>query len=240
MRVATWNIHRRRAVAGVYRPEWVEAVIGEIRPDVMALQEAQHFFRRDKGMLDEEAIARDLGLRPLRLPHRAGEQGWRSNVVLVCRDARVIHGPYGLRLGGLEPRGAVLAEIDLGDGPFRIVAAHLSLGARRRRLQGEALMAALSTGAGHTLPTLVMGDFNEWRPRGSVLGVLAPVFGEPPAAPTFPTFRPTFSLDRILGHPRGLVPRVHVHDTPMARRASDHLPLVARVEAGMLGLPLAA
>jgi endonuclease/exonuclease/phosphatase family metal-dependent hydrolase len=234
MLVATYNAHRCRGPAGPFRPDRIVGVIAEIRPDLIALQEAQRYFRRGTPMLDADAVERDLGLRPLRVTDRPGEQGWRSNLVLVRRDARVLRAPVGLRLGGLEPRGAVLAELDLGWGPFRLIATHLSLGAGRRRLQAEALLQAVETGAGRRMPTLLLGDLNEWRPRASALGVLAAAFGEPPRAPTFPSFRPMFSLDRIMGHPRGLVPGVEAHDTPLARRASDHLPLKARLDTAVL------
>ena len=240
MLVATYNAHRGRGhnPAGPFRPDRALRVIAEIRPDLIALQEAQHYLRPGVPMLDAEAVEREFGLRLLRLPgvaHRPGDhQGWRGNLVLVRRDAKVLRAPVGLRLGGLEPRGGVLAELDLGQGPFRLIAAHLSLGAERRRLQAEALLDAMNTGAGRRLPTLLLGDLNEWRAGGSALGVLEPVFGEPPPAPTFPSFLPLFSLDRIMGHPRGLVSGVEAHDTPLARVASDHLPLKARLDTALL------
>jgi endonuclease/exonuclease/phosphatase family metal-dependent hydrolase len=229
MRVATYNVHRGRGAGGWFRPDRIRDVIAEVRPDLIALQEAQFYLRRGADMLGAEALAQELGLCALPVAERPGHQGWRGNVVLARRDARVLRAPSGLRLGGAEPRGAVMAELDLGAGPFRLIATHLSLGAATRRRQGEILLAAME-GAGLALPTLLMGDLNEWRPGGSVLGVLRPVFGEAPAPPTFPAFRPVLSLDRIMGWPRGLVAAVRVHDTPLARRASDHLPLVAELD----------
>lgn len=236
MLVATYNAHRclGSGFAGPFRPDLIEGVVAEIRPDLIVLQEAQHYLRPEVGMLDEEAIARDAGLRFLRVAERPGEQGWRGNLVLVRRDAEILRPPEGLRLRGFEPRGAILAELDLGWGPFRLIATHLSLGVGRRRLQARALLRAMETGAGARLPTLLLGDFNERRPLGSALRILEPVFGEPPRAPTFPSFLPIFSLDKIMGHPRGLVPGVEVHDTSLARRASDHLPLKARIDAAVL------
>lgn len=234
MLVATYNAHRGRGARGAFRPERIARVIAEIGPDLIALQEAQHYLRPSREMLDAEWLEREAGLRPLHVTHRPGEQGWRSNIVLLRPDARILRPPVGLRIGGMEPRGAILAELDLGWGPFRLLATHLSLGASRRRRQAEALLAAMASGAGERLPTLLMGDFNEWRPGASALGLLEPVFGVPPRAPTFPAFHPFLSLDRIMGHPAGLVPGVEVHDTPLARMASDHLPLKARIDAALL------
>ncbi|MBX9702279.1 MAG: hypothetical protein K2X74_22775, partial [Acetobacteraceae bacterium] len=67
--------------------------------------------------------------------------------------------PVGLRLGGMEPRGALLAVVDLGQGPLRVVATHLSLGTpRRRRLQAEAMLAALRDGPEEGVPGLRDGS----------------------------------------------------------------------------------
>jgi endonuclease/exonuclease/phosphatase family metal-dependent hydrolase len=225
MLVATWNIHGTRGVAGWPRPARILEVLAEIRPDLVALQEAQSWLRPEAAMLDEAALASLLDLRPLRVAPE--EQGYRGNLLLVRRDAVIRRGPFGLRLGGAQPRGAIMAELDLGSGSFRVLCAHLSLGAARRREQARRLLAAALEPPG--LPALVLGDLNERRVDGAALAVLAPAFGLPPAAPTFPALRPTLSLDRILGHPAGLVPAVAVHGTPLARRASDHLPLTARV-----------
>ena len=234
MLVATYNAHRGRGPAGWFRPDRILGVIAEIRPDLIALQEAQHYLRRGTPMLDGRMLAEELGLRALAATERPDHQGWRSNLLLVRRDALVLDGPVGLRLGGLEPRGALLAVLDLGGGPLRVIGTHLSLGARQRQRQAAALLDAMATGPGQGLPTLLLGDLNEWRTRRGALGVLAPVFGEPAPAPSFPAFHPVASLDRILGLPRGLVARVEVHDTRLARRASDHLPVKAWLDAGLL------
>ncbi|MGG5819716.1 endonuclease/exonuclease/phosphatase family protein [Falsiroseomonas sp. HW251] len=223
MRVATWNVHRGRGPFGLFRPGRIAAVIAAIAPDLIALQEAQHYVARGRDMLDFARIGREAGLLPLDV---AGARGWRSNVVLVRRDVDLRFGPAGLRLGGLEPRGAILAEVDLGAGPFRLIACHLSLGAARRRAQAALLLDALRTGGGPGLPTLLLGDLNEWRPDRSALSALRPEFGPGCALATFPSFRPALPLDHLLCRPAGLLSDVAVHDSPLARRASDHLPLV--------------
>jgi endonuclease/exonuclease/phosphatase family metal-dependent hydrolase len=212
MLVATYNVHRGRGPFGLFRPSRIAAVLAEVRPDLIALQEAQHYLRPGRDMLDFEAIRRELGLNLLRLPDCPGHSGWRSNVVLVRDDAKITFGPVGLRLGGLEPRGAILAELDLGGGPFRLLACHLSIGAARRGLQAARLVQAAQSGTGADLPTLLLGDLNEWRQDRSAL-----------------------SLDHILSRPAGLLQDLGVHDTPLSRRASDHLPLTARFDPAGAG-----
>ncbi|WP_170984876.1 endonuclease/exonuclease/phosphatase family protein [Roseomonas sp. AR75] len=237
MRVATYNIHRGWGAAGWYNPRRILDVVADLGAEVIALQEAQHWLRPGADMLDARILA-CLGLRPLAVTQRPEHLGWRGNVLLVTQYARVLRAPVGIRLGGMEPRGAIMAELDLGHGPFRLLATHLSLGAERRREQARRLLQAMRDGVGSALPTLLLGDLNERRDGGAALEVLRPVFGTPLRAPTFPSFGPALSLDRIMGDRPGLIPAVRAHDTPLARRASDHLPLVAEVDLGAKRPPM--
>jgi endonuclease/exonuclease/phosphatase family metal-dependent hydrolase len=78
------------------------------------------------------------------------------------------------------------------------------------------------------MQTILLGDLNEWRRRSrSALNVLEPTFGHAPSILSFPSRRPFLPLDCILGWPRGFISGVAIHDSPPARHASDHLPMVA-------------
>ena len=80
------------------------------------------------------------------------------------------------------------------------------------------------------MPTIMLGDFNEWRRvRRSALAILEPVFGYQPVLSSFPSRLPFFPMDRILDWPPGLITNLAVHNTSLAKEASDHLPLVAEV-----------
>jgi endonuclease/exonuclease/phosphatase family metal-dependent hydrolase len=50
-----------------------------------------------------------------------------------------------------------------------------------------------------------------------------------PAPTTFPSRYPVFALDRIWISPRHRLVEVEVYSAPLARLASDHLPLIARI-----------
>jgi endonuclease/exonuclease/phosphatase family metal-dependent hydrolase len=129
---------------------------------------------------------------------------------------------------GLEPRGALAARLETPAGPLRVVATHLGLGRRERRRQAARLLEAL--GPLDALPTVLLGDLNEWLPgvlRRRLRGLLPG-----PAPRTFPTRRPVFALDRVFATPGCRVTDVRAHASPLARKASDHLPLVAEVEPG--------
>jgi len=230
LRVASWNLHKCVGADGLFDPARSTAVIAEFGADVVALQEADKRFGRRTGLLDLGHLERAAGLVPLRVSDLPDGHGWHGNALLVRpgTEARIRR----LNLPGAEPRGAVVAELSLPGGPLRVVAAHLGLLRHSRTRQALAILEALTEG--EQMPTLLLGDLNEWRPGArSSLRVLDPLFG--PAAPapaSFPARLPVLALDRILGWPQGLVTGVMAHDSPRARIASDHLPLTARVRLG--------
>ena len=106
------------------------------------------------------------------------------------------------------------------------MATHLGLSARERRAQIRALIAAFDT---PRMPVLLMGDLNEWFVWGHALRMLVTHFRAAPAPRTFPARLPVFALDRIWMHPADRLIDVTVHRSTLARVASDHLPLVARI-----------
>jgi endonuclease/exonuclease/phosphatase family metal-dependent hydrolase len=227
LKVASYNIHKCRGTDGRVRPDRIVDVLGEINARLVALQEVDHRFGRRVGLLDPVALEKQTGLRLLAQSDAPDGHGWHGNALLVGREP-TFYKRLRLRLPGIEPRGAIVAELDLGEGRFRVIAAHFGLLRRSRVSQAQALLAAFTELA--PMPTLLLGDLNEWRRRRrSALSVFEPLFGEAHPLPSFPSRRPIFPLDRILGWPRGLIQNLAVHDTPLARQASDHLPLTAEV-----------
>jgi endonuclease/exonuclease/phosphatase family metal-dependent hydrolase len=228
MRIASYNIHKCRGTDGRVQPDRILKVINELRADLIALQEVDKRFGRRDGLLDPEAIRRETGMRLLvqsDLPHG---HGWHGNALLVRAEPKSYR-RLRLRLPGFEPRGAIVAELDLGDGEFRVIAAHLGLLRQSRLDQASAILKAHREMT--PMPTILMGDFNEWRSRRrSSLSILEPIFGGGASPRSFPSRRPIFALDRILGWPYGLISDLAVHASPLARVASDHLPLTARAE----------
>lgn len=226
--VASWNVHKCVGTDGRFDPGRVAGVIAEIGADIIALQEAEGRYGRRAGLLDLARLERECGLVPVPVAGAANGHGWRGNVLLHREGTvRDIH---QIRLPGLEPRGALVADLDLEDGALRIVAAHLGLLRRSRELQAEAILAAVRARADR--PTLVVGDLNEWRIGSrSALRRFAPAFGPlTEVLPSFPSRLPVFALDRILARPHGIITGFAVHDTPLARLASDHLPVKARID----------
>ena len=108
------------------------------------------------------------------------------------------------------------------DGGLTVVATHLGLLRRSRRLQLATITEAV-VDASHAV---IAGDFNEWRmdrglePLWDRFNVLAP-------GHSFHASRPVAALDRF-AHSREIdIYQAGVDQSRLARRASDHLPIWA-------------
>lgn len=224
---ASYNVHKCVGLDGRFDPARTVAVIKEIGADVIALQEVDQRFGDKAGLLDLQMLQRECGLVPVPIRGTRRSHGWHGNLILIRECA--ITAAQQLALPGVEPRGALVVDIELASGPLRIIAAHFGLLRRCRTRQARVILAAATAEAGR--PTVVMGDLNEWRlGRRSSLRALGPDFGPLQAAvASFPARLPLLPLDRILANPQSLVHSIEVHDTPLARMASDHLPVKAAI-----------
>ena len=226
--VASYNIHkgvgtdRRRDLGRT------AAVIAEIGADILALQEADTRFGFRKGLLDLDSIRRDLGLIAVPLDGVGAAHGWHGNLLLV-RDA-LVQEVHQLILPGLEPRGAMVTDMVIAGQPLRVVNAHLGLLSASRQAQARAVLDKIAGLEGR--PTLLMGDLNEWRRGGAAFQTLGAHFNISPPRASFPARYPVLALDRIMLSPHGELLDVIAHDSPLARRASDHLPIKARLRLG--------
>ncbi|TCV70092.1 endonuclease/exonuclease/phosphatase family protein [Neorhizobium sp. S3-V5DH] len=232
MLVASYNVHKCVGIDGKFDPARTSHVIREIGADVIALQEADTRFGERRGLLDLAWMERETGLFPVPISGVAKAHGWHGNVVFFREG--LVRDVHQVKLPGLEPRGALITELELKDGSaFRIIAAHLGLLNRSRHQQARVIIDILRSR--DEQPTVLMGDLNEWRLGDrSSLNTLASVFGLPAAVPSFPSRLPVLALDRIMANRPGLLDTVETHDTPLARLASDHLPIKAVLKLGML------
>jgi endonuclease/exonuclease/phosphatase family metal-dependent hydrolase len=226
--VASYNVHKCVGIDGKFDPERTFRVIREIDADVIALQEADRRFGNREGLLDLARLERETGLALVPVSGNTRTHGWHGNVLLFRRG--VIRDVHQIALPGLEPRGAIVAEIELeAGGAVRIIAAHFGLLRRSRTHQARLIQDIMN--ASDEVPALLMGDLNEWRLNGrSALNTFDAAFGPLPAAvPSFPSRLPLLALDRMIANRRDILSPVAVHDTPLARLASDHLPIKAYV-----------
>jgi endonuclease/exonuclease/phosphatase family metal-dependent hydrolase len=222
--VVTYNIHGAIGTDGRFAPKRIAAVLQEIEADVIALQEVP---LGGPAGTDVLAMLQDAtGFHAVEGPTEDSPRRRYGNAILSrypIRGTRAIDLSFGSR----EARGALDADIDCDGNPLRIVATHLGLNPAERREQIRRLLQAFDT---DRMPVLLMGDVNEWFIWGRSLRWLVSHFEAAPAPRTFPSRWPIFSLDRIWIRPRHRLLQVHVHNTPLTRVASDHLPLIASID----------
>jgi len=222
--VVTYNIHGAVGTDGRFDPQRVADVLREIDADVIALQEVPLGDSRRENVLAvlQQATGFHAVEGPaLTLPHR------RYGNAVLSRYPVVNTRTIDLSFGSREPRGALDADLDVHGHPLRIVATHLGLRPAERRDQIRRLLQTFDT---DKMPVILMGDVNEWFVWGRCLRWLISHFEAVPTVRTFPSRWPLFALDRIWISPRHRLLRIEVHNTPLAKLASDHLPLIAHID----------
>jgi endonuclease/exonuclease/phosphatase family metal-dependent hydrolase len=225
LRIATYNIHASIGRDGRHDTGRIAHVINELAADVVALQEVQSRHAEPDAL---EFLAAETGMTGIPGITMFRQDGSYGNALLT-RMPLLETQPIDLSFPRREPRGAIDVTVAARGERLRIVATHLGLRPAERRHQIDLLLARIDRD--DPTPTALMGDLNEWFLWGRPLRRLHRRFGETPAPPTFPSRRPLFALDRMWVKPLDRLRRLAVHDSPLARCASDHLPLVADLHA---------
>lgn len=227
IRVASYNIRKAIGTDRRRSPERILAVLAEVDADVVALQEADRRFGPRLAAIPPHLLEKHSDYHPVPLDVQADSMGWHGNAMLVRKSVLVkshdiIHLPY------LEPRGAITAEIELGGHRLRLFGMHLDLSGLWRRRQAAAIIHAASTHS--NLPTILMGDLNEWSRARGCLADFSRHFSLVPCGRSYHAQRPIARLDRIMHNEQLRLIESGVHESPAARRASDHLPVWAEFE----------
>lgn len=223
---ASYNIHKAVGLDRRRDPERIMAVLHEIDADIIALQEA-----------DRRLGARVAAIPPALIDHskwalaplarRPQSIGWHGNALLVRRDLPIIEA-HPLDLPTLEPRGAVMAEIDLGPQKLRVIGAHLDISGFRRRAQIREMLGRVARSEAEC-PTVIMGDFNQWGIGSGAMREFREHWTPLAPGPSYPSRRPITRFDRIVLSQHCQCLEHGVHHSALSGRASDHLPIFAKV-----------
>jgi endonuclease/exonuclease/phosphatase family metal-dependent hydrolase len=246
--VASYNMRKAIGTDRRRDPKRVLDVLHEIGADIVALQEADKRFGGRASavpheLIDEHGLYRPIyfGLRHRRTLERipGGERaekliklktrniGWHGNALLVKKHIGVID-VSAIDLPTLEPRGAVMAELLIDDRPLRVIGMHLDLSGLWRRRQMRAILHAIAARV-QKMPTVMMGDTNDWRDAAGCLREIGPHYHVAPTGPSFHSRKPIACLDRIIVHSDLKIDAAGVHMSAASKRASDHLPIWARL-----------
>lgn len=226
LRIGSWNI--RKAVGLDWRrdPARILRVLGRMDLDIVILQEGDKRIPPRPPALPPEMVQL-AGWTYIDADPATPSIGHHGNAILLGPGFNMSHF-VSLDLPGLEPRGAVIAEISGHGVNFTVGALHLGLRRKDRIKQIAYTLDAVGRFCG---PAVLGGDFNEWRisgrllPRSSSWTEIAP-------GPSFHTSSARLQLDRFLVEGSVDVQSFGVVSASDSERASDHLPIWIEVKIG--------
>jgi endonuclease/exonuclease/phosphatase family metal-dependent hydrolase len=231
MRLLSYNIHK--GIGGrdrIYRLERIIQVIETEHPDFVCLQEVDRHVPRSRhddqpGRLSQ-ALRATAQLFQLNVKFETGGYG----NLLLSRWPFHSYRQLSLRRKRRKPRGAQLAVVDTPEGPIHLVNWHLGLAERERHWQALHLFEHAHFRESAHLPTLIVGDFNDWLntlARGPFASHgFAQVTTPRSRFRSFPAYWPVVSLDKAFVRGPLEIRHARIVHSRVAREASDHLPLV--------------
>jgi endonuclease/exonuclease/phosphatase family metal-dependent hydrolase len=237
MRVLSYNIHK--GIGGRdrrYVLERVLSVIEDENPDLICLQEVDRDVPRSrchnqpKRFADYFSSVARLYQTNVRL-----KQGGYGNLILSRWQLRSKH-QVSLRYNSKKPRGAQMVVVETPEGLLQLVNWHLGLAEQERHWQVRHLLHHHLFRESAQLPSLIIGDFNDWR-NTLARGPFQAADFQQVTAPisrfrSFPAYLPIGSLDKAFIRGSIDIRRAHVVRNRIAKRASDHLPLVVDFHLG--------
>ncbi|MDX1494113.1 MAG: endonuclease/exonuclease/phosphatase family protein [Longimicrobiales bacterium] len=207
--------------------ERIAALIRDVDPDLVALQEIDSVTTRTGGVDQAAELGRLTGLRPMYgrfMPYQGGAYGMALLSRWPVEEVENVRLP-----DGEEPRTALSAVVrsPATGRRLRLVGIHFYRTTEERMAQARALDEHL---AGDTIPTVLAGDFNSL-PDSQVMAYLGrswSIVDKGDDRLTFPSYGPEREIDFVLLRPedRFQLLESRLLDEPVA---SDHRPVVVEV-----------
>lgn len=234
----TYNVHRCVGTDRNLDVARIAEVIAADQPDIVCLQELDVGRLRTNGVDQASELAARLGMSSRFHPAMRIEEEEYGDAILTRLPEQLVRAgslPSVSGIRGLEPRGAVWSQVRSGPHTLNVINTHLGLVPREQRKQAKALAGEDWLGVCEG-PTILAGDFNATsitRPYATLSASLADaqrVLGLKPSVKTFPSAFPAIRIDHIFVSPHIRVKDIRVSSHPLARVASDHLPLIMDFE----------
>ena len=215
LRVASYNLHGCVGRDGERDAERVAQVIAELGCDTVGLQET-YGLKTLGDMTKMQVVAG---------PDYVWHGRHVGNALLTRRKVLAVR-QHDYTYKTHEPRTALDVDLEVDGDRVRVIVTHLGLKPVERRFQVQKLLALLKDTPLEER-VVVLGDINEWLPLGRPLRWMNAMLGRSPAERSFPSRWPMFALDRVWVRPRHALLAFGAHRSPLAERASDHLPVKA-------------
>ena len=241
LKIMTYNIHYGIGRDRVYRLDRIVDVIKSENPDVVALQEVDKNMHRSQFDDQPKIIADILDMNFHYCVNWCigdGKFGLATFSRFPIKENLHHDLSFCPRLKWrYRPRGTLRTDIAFGAACLHVFNLHLGLGVRERIHQRRRLLSPsilLDQGLEH--PVAIVGDFND-RPISVVHSQLKKHFSDAFNLSENKKNGATFSwgplklkLDHIYLSSQLLTVETYIVDTPLSRVASDHRPLISKVE----------
>lgn len=236
-RIVSYNVRRCLGRDKRVSPARIAEVIAPSQADIVALQELDVRRARTGNVDQAEMVALELGMQMHFHPALRVLEEQYGDAILTAAPSQLVKAGALPSRRGAEPRGALWTELLLAGKNLQLINTHLGLRREERLRQIETLLGPDWIGrALHRGPLVVVGDFNSL-PGSKAYGRLSARLRDPGSFPgvgkvpaTFPASWPFLRIDHAFAGPGTRITGVHTIRTPLARIASDHLPLVIDFE----------
>jgi endonuclease/exonuclease/phosphatase family metal-dependent hydrolase len=219
VRIVSYNIRHAQGIGGLISLKRTARIIGAFGADVVVLNEVYRWLPR----FDQPS--RLAALTSMNMLFQVNDRHGPADYGNVILSKVPPHLYSDIKLPGRgEPRGCMVAELELDGSAVRIAVTHLGLTRAARAEQIEALACELP----RDLPLVLAGDTNcTAKELGPLLAFMRTTDAEPR---TFPSWAPLIAYDHILFDESWTLNAGGAVRT----LASDHLPLWAdlRVQHG--------
>ena len=222
-KLASYNIRKSVGIDWVRNSQRIVNVLEELDADIVVLQEVDRRFGTRKGTLLTHELNQRLGYKLVDISVHQPSQGWHGNALLYRTGFKVIESGR-VNLPAFAPRGAVSALFEKSDQQFRIIGTHLALLGNMRKKQIKTLVDYIDSDK-KDVPTLLAGDFNEWKSDGVAYRAFAQTLNVVTPGASFHSSNPILPLDRFVLTDNITIKNYGVHKSEQANKASDHLPI---------------
>ena len=235
LRLVTWNIHKGIGSDRKYALDRTAEVLKGIDADILCLQEVDENVPRSQFHSQAERLAEALGHSHRAIGLNVAVRGGHYGNLTISRHPILESKNLDLTMRFKKRRSALVTRIaGPGDRHWIVVNLHLGLMHFERRTQVRRLVSHIQDEAKDGEAVVIAGDWNDWGNRllkevTAPMGFhLARLEGHRPAGlKTFPSRRPLAALDKIFYRDPLRLHHVACVLDAAARKASDHLPLVA-------------
>ncbi|MFK8012377.1 MAG: endonuclease/exonuclease/phosphatase family protein [Marinicellaceae bacterium] len=244
IKIATYNIHRAIGLDRRFRPERIISILKEINAEVILLQEVDDGVPRSRELNLAKEIAEACDYPYFELGHNVTLRKGHYGNATLSKFPIVNQRNIDLTIGNKKSRGCQYTQLEINSTSkkphLNVFNLHLGLSAKERQKQAGLLFRSREyRQIENNTPSIVAGDFNDWRSLLRALFIEGMGFKcatdktrllREVAMKTFPSFAPRGGLDRI--YYKGDLELIHVsrYKKKLAKIASDHLPIITVFE----------